>query len=229
MRETGHTEKVWLPGQESKEKQMFLAWLRRPGTQADREFISVTRAEEIAPEDRTDCRVLLFGSMDSADGTVAWRSFEKLTETLLQAAALRPRRLLFVSDMMVYGKLFGEQRLVREDEIGYLSHTTDREMAAQCLRTVENLCFRLAREEGLNAGIVRADWKTVFAGTGECRMRETLLNILENGAPGEVFNLSEESLKERILRNERCAEARSPLSPITVIPDTGKAENYAAS
>lgn len=229
MQGTGHTEKIWLPGPKSQGKQKFAEWLCQSGVQADREFVNIIHMEEIPLEDRRDCLVLVFGEIASGSAPAPWQSLEELSEVLLRAADIRPRRMVLVSDTMVYGKLFGEQRLVKEDEIGYLSHTADGETAAQCMRTAENLCFRLTRERGLNAGIVRADWQAVFAGTKQSRLQETLLNILENGAPGEVFNLSEKSSKERLLQKEQCAQARSPLSPITVIPDTGKAEKYAAS
>lgn len=210
---------------------------------------------------RQESLVLIFGGYAREDG---WENFLELTETLEQARRTGPRRALFISDDMVYGKVFGEQRPLKEDEIGYLSHTAADCAAAQCMRTAEHLCFRLAREEGLSLSIVRADWGSLLrflrpeeekdaawagyrpetadrhpgsiADGGQCSEKaagggyllRTMAELLLDGAPGEVYNLPglpEELLQEREAR----VRERSLLSPVIVAPDTGKAENYAAS
>lgn len=229
MRETKHTEKIWLLGPESQRKRTWTEQLRRLSAQTGREFVSIRQPGEIPSREMEGCRALLFGDSGSCDGAELWQSFEKFSEILLQLAGNRPGRLLFVSDILVYGKLFGRQRLVKEDEIGYAGHTAERDMAAQCLRTEENLCFRLAREEGLNIKIVRADQSVMSAEAPQEKLLETLLGILEDGVPGEVFNLSAKTLEERRQKNEQCARGHSALAPVTVIPDTRKAEKYAAS
>lgn len=158
---------------------------------------------------------------------------EELMDAIGQIRRIRPRGVLFVSDTMVYGKLFGEQRLLRENELGYVCHTSADGMTAQWMRTAEHLCARLAREEGLSVKIVRADWEHIPAVLQEDGEQGEILNSLfdiwENGIAGEAYNLSGLSRDTLARKNAECAKARSPLAPVTVLPDIGKAENYAAS
>ncbi len=160
--------------------------------------------------------------------------FEEVAEAIGRLQQSRPCRVLFVSDTMVYGKVYGEQHLLREDETGYVCHTSAKDRTAQWMRMAEHLCARLAREEGLAVKIARVDWSE-FAEEPQRqaealdRLLNRMLSILERGVAGEAYNLSSLTLETLAGKNAACAGARSPLSPVAVIPDIGKAENYAAS
>lgn len=235
MREEIHPGRIVLLGPDSGVREAVCSSLKKAGP-AGRELVCGQPADPVAPGDS----VLLFGCYDPEEGAQAWSGFEELSEALEQVRKNRPRRVLFVSDLLVYGKVFGAPRLLREDEVGYVCHTAEDGMTAQCLRTAENLCARLAREEGLSVKIVRADWRRLIreeaegiSGQSGRRSLETILGvmlkILESGEPGSVCNLP--VADPELLRRE-CAQSgqsRSPLMPLAVIPDTGKAEKYAAS
>lgn len=179
-----------------------------------------------------DC-VLLFGryGTDAQAEDVQW--VQELTEAIAQIQKVRPRAALFLSDTMVYGKLFGEQRLLKEDEIGYVCHTSKDDTAAQWMRTAEHLCARLAREEGLSIKIARADWEHIpvmlQAGEGSATILAVILELLKNGTAGEAYNISGLTSDVLVKKSEECAKTRSPLAPMELFPDIGKAENYAAS
>ncbi len=238
MLRTDGKGKLILLGPDSPVKQMLKGALTRL---AEGENVTDT-ADGLTREDS----VLLFGryakseeqprssvrdGMGDQRADTGW--IEELTDAIRQIQRVRPREVLFVSDTMVYGKVFGEQRLLCENEIGYVCHTSADSMTAQWMRTAEHLCARLAREEGLSVKIVRADWAhipAVLQEKGEPgAILSSLFDILKNGTAGEAYNLSGLSRDTLERKSEECAGARSPLAPVTVLPDIGKAENYAAS
>ncbi len=228
MQETGKRGNYILLGADSPVKQLLRNALEqaKPG---EVRFVSAGQEPALTQEDS----VFLFGCYGAAGEGADPRWFGELAGAILQVQQARPRRTLFVSDNMVYGKVFGAQRLLGETEIGYLSHTSAGEMAAHQMRTAEHLCSRLAREEGLAVKIVRADWEHIPAmcqsEEGSGTILNSILNILENGAAGEAYNLSGLTREGLARKNAECAKARSPLAPVTVLPDIGKAENYAAT
>ena len=238
MQRTDGKEKLILLGPDAPVKQMLKGALTRL---AEGENVADT-ADDLT---REDC-VLLFGryagfeeqprssvrdGMGDQRPDTGW--IEELTDAIRQIQRVRTREVLFVSDMMVYGKVFGEQRLLCENEIGYVCHTAADGTTAQWMRTAEHLCARLAREEGLSVKIVRADWEhipAVLQEKGEPgAILSSLFDILKNGTAGEAYNLSGLSRDTLERKSAECAGARSPLAPVAVLPDIGKAENYAAS
>ncbi len=210
-------------------KQTLQNALERAGIGEIRSFAGAAPEPAPAPEDS----VLLFGCYDVEGGNVDPRWPELLTEAIAQIQIARPRRTLLISDLMVYGKMFGQQRLLGEEEIGYVCHTSADDAAAQWMRTAEHLCSRLAREEGLAVKIVRADWAHIpvllQAEDGSGTILNSILDILENGAAGEAYNLSGLTQEGLVRKNAEYAKTRSPLAPVRRIPDIGKAENHAAS
>lgn len=197
--------------------------------QSDAEARQENAAARLTQE---DC-VLLFGryGTDAQTEDVQW--VQELTEAIALIQKVRPRAALFLSDAMVYGKLFGKQRLLKEDEIGYVCHTSKDDTAAQWMRTAEHLCARLAREESLSIKIARADWEHIpvmlQAGEGSATILAVILELLKNGIAGEAYNISGLTSDVLAKKSEECAKARSPLAPVELFPDIGKAENYAAS
>ena len=236
MQMTEGKEKLVLLGPDSTVKQMIRDALDRSaevGTilcvQPDAEAEKGKSAAGLAQE---DC-VLLFGRYGTDTQTADMQWIQELTEAIVQIQRTRPRAVLFLSDTMVYGKQFGAQRLLREDEIGYVCHTSKDGTTAQWMRTAEHLCGRLAREEGLSIRIARADWEHIpvmLQSEGETEtILDTILDLLRNGIAGEAYNISGLTRNTLARKNEECAKTRSPLAPIEVFLDTGKAENYAAS
>ena len=146
--------------------------------------------------------------------------------------------VLLLSDAMVYGKVFGAAHALKEDELGYVCHTDPKDAAVQCMRTMEHLCSRLGREEGFPVKMARVDWD-ILRKPGDLpegiyeQLAYHMLKVLLRGMPGEVYNLpGAEELKEAAENPGRPVETgrlgqdfsdRSPLSPIPIIPDAGKA------
>lgn len=167
-----------------------------------------------------------------------WQEFVALSGLLKDLQKSDPAAVLLLSDAMVYGKVFGTAHALKEDELGYVCHTDPKDAAAQCMRTMEHLCSRLGREEGFPVKIARVDWdilrkpedlpEVIYE-----QLAYHMLKVMLKGAPGEAYNLpGAEELKAAAENPERPVETarpgqdvpdRSPLSPIPIIPDTGKA------
>lgn len=202
--------------------------------------------------------VLLFGELletdrrqgASEDGTGAgceelydYAELLTLGAELQKLAGINAGSVLFLSDTAVYGKCFGEQKVRKEEELGYVSHTSKGESSVQNMRMAEHLVCRTAREEGMEAKVAR-----VRAGLYEEDVKYVIpaaLWVLLCGKRGEIYNLpAGESLaleqsvgenapltlkrstdgKSPVTGTERNAEEHSPLSPVEIVPDTGKFE-----
>lgn len=160
---------------------------------------------------QADDYVLLFG-----ENTEPGHSYEELLmlgEELQILSGKKTQSVLFLSDHAVYGVCFGEQKLRKEEEIGYVSHTSAEGGSIQRLRMAEHLVCRAAHEDGVHAKAVRA-CGPVYEEDAETLVLETLL-VLLYGADGEIYNLPSGHPDK-----EECDH--SPLSPIQVIPDTEK-------
>ena len=168
-------------------------------------------------------------------GRYIWQEFLALSGLLEDLRKSDPAAVLLLSDITVYGKVFGTVHALKEDELGYVCHTDPKDAAVQCTRTMEHLCSRLGREEGFPVKIARADWDTMTEQSAELngQLAYHMLKVLLRGMPGEVYNLpGAEELKEAAENPGRPVETgrlgqgfsdRSPLSPIPIIPDAGKA------
>lgn len=161
-----------------------------------------------------------------------WQELLEFTELLKTMCAGGLQAALLVSDTAVYGKLFGTAHSLKEDEIGYVCHSDPQETGLQCMRTMEHFCSRFARERGVPVKIARADRAriqkacgTEETGDGEhCptdvqmgKIAEGMVQIMRKGAPGEAYNLPEVS------EDEKTGSGYSPLSPIPIVTDSGKA------
>lgn len=151
-----------------------------------------------------------FGTEDTAGG---WELFASLTGILRRIEKVRPASVLFVSRSDVYGKLFGEFHPVRESDLGYVCHTNRQDQEAARLRMLENLCFRMAWEDGIAVKIARfpdegcQDWE---------RTAEQSAKVLLDGTAGEAYNI------EGSVRQPSAYETTA-LEPIKIVMDTGKA------
>lgn len=181
-------------------------------------------APSLSPEavEQDDC-ILLTGGR-------TWQELDEVLRCLQKLEQAPPRAVLLISDILVYGKLFGVPHLLREQEIGYVSHTGAKDMAAQCLRTAEHLCCRLAREGKLPVRIVRADWAQILPGEADdCmdspaaseenrRIAEELLRVLLYGNDGEAYNLAlpDQMNKNAANGNAAAALGQSPAEQAAV-------------
>lgn len=185
--------------------------------------------------------------------TEPWKEFLKLSELLEQLRKRNPAAVLLLSDMSVYGKVFGTAHALKEDEMGYVCHTDPKDAHAQCMRNMEHLCSRLGREEGFPVKIARVDGDVLRklgnslagnssdgksgagdteseirgAGTGEqaeilCeQLAVDLLKVLLRGKPGESYNLTFQGSEK--YTGTVGEQERSPLSPMPIVLDAGKA------
>lgn len=199
--------------------------------------------------------VLLFGetpetvrtgmSKKAADGSktetgdgYGYEDLFALGEDLQILAKADPGEVLFISDCAVYGKSFGEGYARKEEDLGYVSHTSRAEISVQNLRMAEHLVCRTAREDGLRAKVVRAHGG-LYDGEAKAVILAAL-QVLIYGTCGEIYNLpvrqdemSGAAFGVSAKKADRNAaekevlvwkEARSPLAPMEVVPDTGKFE-----
>lgn len=157
-------------------------------------------------------------------GCDPWRELLRLSELLEHLQKADPEAVLLLSDTGVYGKLFGTAHALKEDETGYVCHTDPEDGAAQCMRALEHLCGRMAREEKFPVKIARIpgeDYPGTEAESGDetvcVRMAYHMLKVMLKGTPGEAYNLPGRGIGLTGIPEH------SPLSPIPVVPDTGKA------
>lgn len=162
--------------------------------------------------------VLLFGET-TEKAEYSCEELLALGEELQQLAQLRPAGAVFLSDYAVYGACFGAHTVRKEEELGYLSHTSAKDGSAQKLRTAEHFVCRLAREEGVRINTVRACSPADEENAQEL-VGATLLVMLE-GKAGEIYNLPVKGTAE-----ESEPKLHSPLSPMQVVPDTEKLERH---
>lgn len=164
--------------------------------------------------------VILFGQMAEENTGTAYMG--QLSEMLSQMSALAGKKTgstVLVSDCLVYGKLFGKTDRCREDELGYLSHTKQEELAVYYMRLLEHLACRLAREEGFPVKIVRQDGP--MEEQDPAAVLHAVFTVLLSGENGAIYNLPS--------RNQIQKEETSPLTPAGIIPDTAKIEKLIAS
>ncbi len=155
----------------------------------------------------------------------SWTEFKKIMDILQKIRQTKPEAMIFLSDSSIYGKAFRKEYLVREEDIGYLCHTDEDFQDAQCLRTLEHLCSRLARESGLNIKIARLQnpvqeaMPEVSEAVSDSDIVKTLLNVLLFGVPGEAYNV------QRYRRISLELAEVSPLSPSVIMESFAKTEN----
>lgn len=63
-----------------------------------------------------------------------WEETLQLLSQLQSLAKTRPAAVLLISGNEVYGKCFGTPHALREEELGYISHTAGSDIRAQCMR-----------------------------------------------------------------------------------------------
>lgn len=146
---------------------------------------------------------------------------------------IHPQAAVLVSDYCVYGRSFGGTEKKKENELGYVCHTSAGEVSAQCMRTAEHLACRLARENGLNLKVARTENNS--SGDAGKQMIAAVLQVLLEGKSGEIYNLPDTDIQNKAfpeISDEICKEAgvltwkekRSPLSAMKIVPDTAKYE-----
>lgn len=145
-----------------------------------------------------------------------------LMEQLVLLAEKKPAGAVLLSDCLVYGKQFGTPHKYKEEELGYLSHTDQKESALQYMRMAEHLACRLAAEEQLHIRVARQDLRAETENLGE--VMEALLLLLLYGADGEIYNLPQSG--QPWTYGE--VEEGSPLSPLEIRLDTEKADAMAS-
>lgn len=217
-------KKLVLIGNENCQKQEFMQNLACIREQRGLAFTVSDRFEDIGAG---DC-VFVFGGIEDEGG------FRILEEVLMQLAALtrlHPASVVLVSDNRVYGKCFGASHALKEDELGYVCHTAGEDVPLQCMRYIEHFAVRLAREEGLPVKIARAGGGQ--AGEAFRQMLEAAICVMLSGTDGEVYNLPAQAGhfngQEQTEKASVCggaadrSEEPSPLSPMAVVTDAGRA------
>lgn len=205
-------KRIILAGYEGRQKQDFMQNLTCVSGQKGLALAVSGQLDDVCPENF----VFLFADME--DGG-APEMFLKLLKQLEGLVRTRPAAVVLVTDIRVYGKCFGTQHPLKEDELGYVCHTSKEEIPVQCMRQAEHLACRLAKEEGVNLKVVRAG----RGQTGDAlwRMIEAAVKVLLRGKPGEIYNLPAQE-------EEKCSGlpkgGTSPLSPGPIMTDSGKVE-----
>lgn len=210
-------KKIIIDGADTEQKRIFVQNLAHFAKQQGIEASLGERLEDASGEDY----VFLFGDAQESDSN---QILFKLLEKFELLKLLRPKAAVFISDNRVYGKCFGmerqsgqtedaedceSQRLFKENELGYVCHTSQAELPLQWLRTAEHLACRLAAEEGLDIKAVRME--------RHADMEQTLtelLCVLADGARGEIYNVAG--------RKTGGMQRQSPLSPLKIRTDTEK-------
>lgn len=188
--------------------------------------------DEFAPD-----LAIVIGEMEEKGGAYLEQLDVLMTE-MEKVQKAKPEAAVYISDSRVYGKSFGTQVSRREEELGYVCHTSMDEMDRQCMRMAEHLVSRMAKEEHFPVKLVRLDQKP---GAKELYvMMPYILGVLLNGDPGEVYNVTEAVDQQEQNENDQrkskaeskplsWEENRSPLTEMEIRMNTEKVRNYVAS
>ena len=144
-----------------------------------------------------------------------WEETLQLLSQLQGLAKTRPAAVLLISGNEVYGKCFGTPHALREEELGYISHTAGSDIRAQCMRTAEHFACALA-QDGLSVRIGRMGQLSEELPQG---LLETCAKILLYGADAEIYNLpcaqpdlSEEAVSQLSDQADESGEITAPVS-----------------
>ena len=168
------------------------------------------------------------------NGSECLKQLDEQLEELIKIRESRPESLVYVSDSCVYGKSFGPLVSCREEEMGYVCHTSLEEMNRQCMRMAEHMVCRMAKEENMPVKVIRINRN---ADAEEMRMMMPyILGILLNGSSGEIYNVSADLQEQEIRETAEdensplvWKENRSPLTAMEIRLNTEKVRNYVAS
>ena len=152
--------------------------------------------------------VFLFAGQEETGRIPEVTEFLKLLE---QVKKLEPSSAVLVTDTAIYGKSFGQPHLLKENEFGYVCHTSEEDRAAQLMRTAEHFACRMVRESGLNLKVARAAERQT--GDERTEMAERAVKVLLFGRAGEPYNLLSGKMGE---------SPSSPLSPREILTDDTK-------
>ena len=163
--------------------------------------------------------VLLFAELSGRQD--CWSQELELLNFFPMLLNKAPASVLLVSGSGIYGKQYGSERFLCEDEIGYVCHTKQDELALQCLRTSEHFACRFAKEKGLPVKTARLGaWpknSDSVAGVLDAAMR-----VLLYGVCGEAYNLPEECISSHAgaadCQDTGTEENRVRYSPLQAVP-----------
>ena len=164
-------------------------------------------------------------------GSVCLKQMDELLKEMERIQKSDPAAVVYISDSRVYGKSFGPQVSRKEEELGYVCHTSMEEMDRQCMRMAEHLVCRMAKEEALPVKVVRLDIQPDAKELNE--MMPYILGVLKDGSPGEVYNVAKPA-DGYTEEGKDCGplswkENRSPLTAMEIRMNTEKVRNYVAS
>lgn len=169
--------------------------------------------------------VLLFAELAGQEN--CWPQELELFDSFQMLLKKDPASVLLVSSSAIYGKQYGGVRFLHEDEIGYVCHTKQAELALQCMRTSEHFACRFYRENGLPIKIVRLG---AWPGNGDfvAELLDKAMRVLVNGASGEAYNLPEGCTDDSAVTNHclgsETEENRARYSPLQAVPTYMDAE-----
>lgn len=195
------------------EQKVFADNLAALRTQQQDGFELVCGLEQAEPGDL----VILFAR--TSEGAEAWEQTLALLEQLQAVKEHRPEAVLLLSGNEVYGKSFGVSCPQKEDELGYICHTSQTDIPAQCMRTAEHFACRLAAEEQIPVRIARIG--ELPSGEELHLVLEAAARVLLYGENGSIYNLPSTGAKSEEVSADR---AGSPLIPSVLVTDTEKSE-----
>ena len=202
-------KKLVIAGPESRQKQIFSRCLAQLNEE-NGAFTLDWGLENVGKEDY----VLLFGVIEEKESPAI---LEKLLAQMELLAGRKTAGAVLISDSRVYGKCFGVPHRLKEEELGYICHTSALEMNLQCMRTAEHFAHRLAAEEAVPICVARGEETQTEKGTQQ--MIGAALKVLFLGKPGECYNLPGDDTSA-----ETEKEDRSPFLPVKILTDTEKTE-----
>lgn len=207
-------KRIVLAGLDNSQRQIYAQNLAHISSQKSVNLLISERFEEVTEKDL----VLLFADMkfDRESVTGKEKDLKLLMEQLQVLAMKRPSAVLLVSDCQVYGKQFGPERSLKEEALGYISHTSREEVPLQYMRMAEHLACGLAREEQLHIRVARQSLRTETENLEQ--VMEAVIQVLLYGVDGEIYNLPPSGTAS--VSGEE--DDRSPLSPIEIVPDIEK-------
>lgn len=217
---------ICLCGSDDRVQELMKHSLDEINSQNELNMQILTNMESVSEKDHL---VLMTGTIRGS-GSGCLKHLDVLMTEMERIMEKEPEAVVYVSDSRVYGKSFGPQISHREEELGYVCHTSLNEMDCQCMRMAEHLVCRMAKEEHMPAKVVRLNQDA--EGTEVYEMMPYILGVLLNGISGEIYNVDAEQGTDGNRQESMpfiWKENRSPLTAMEIRLNTEKVRNYVAS
>lgn len=208
--------KLVLTGLDLEQRQFYMQNLVHRCHQKGIDLKISEELEEVTDQDL----VLMFAEIKKEEQKeqTGGEALQMLMKQMKILTLKKPAAILLISDRRVYGTQFGQKKNLKENEVGYIAHTSKEGADVQYMRMAEHLACRLAREEELPIRVARQSLRKETENLEQ--MLDALISVLLYGADGEIYNLTESGKPWVFEGEESDSKVQDEQSPLYWIENT---------